>query len=345
MTMQRRLASAAVAAVLLSGVLAAVPPNQATEPAPARRADLFGMVTHYWGDVMPIRMRELGAGWVRVHCNWADVQPTPNPDPSTWDWSCPDQAVAAARQGFHVMYGMGFAPSWANGGRNGIYAPTPTHMGDWFHYATELMRRYAGLGVVYEVWNEPNLDKFFMGSFDDYVNLVRYASQAVRAVDPTGRVAGPETSNSSTPGRQSWYFDAVSQLGGMLDVVTTHWYCGNPCPTTADGIAQQVTAFIQARSTQIPAGTPLWLTETGSGSADDAVQARFYDGVLQAYQENFAASRRHRPTWQNVFFYHLLAGDNETIVRLDAARTPRQAFWRYRDWILGQPFAVPRGDR
>jgi hypothetical protein len=343
--MRRPLAAGLVTALLLCAVLLAVPVQEqpARQGVPARRGDYFGMVTHYWGDAIPVRMRELGANWVRVHCNWADIQRSPNPDPSTWDWGCPDQAIAAARQGFHVMYGMGNAPSWANGGRSGIYAPTAAHMGDWYHYAQELMRRYAGLGIVYEVWNEPNLDKFFMGSFDDYATLVRYASQAVRAVDPTGRVSGPETSDASTAGRQTWYSDAVSQLGGMLDVVTTHWYCGNPCPGTADGIAQQVTSFIDARSAQIPEGTPLWLTETGSGARDDAVQALFYDGVLQAYREKFAESRRHRPTWQNVFFYHLLAPDDETIVRMDAARTPRLAFRRYQYWILGQPFAVPRG--
>jgi polysaccharide biosynthesis protein PslG len=310
--------------------------------APLRRGDLFGAVTHYWGDVIPVRMRELGANWARVHCSWAEVQPTPSADPTTWNWGCADQAMAAASQGFHVLYGLGYAPSWANGGRSGVYPPTPDHLGDWYHYCAELMRRYAGRGIVYEVWNEPNLDSFFAGTFDDYANLVRYASQAVRAVDPTARLSGPETSSSSTPGRQSWYHDAVTQFGGMLDVVTVHWYCGNPCGPTADAIGQQVAAYIQARAADLPEGVPLWLSETGIGTEDDAVQARFFDGVLLAYEQNFTTSRRRRPAWQNVFFYHLLAPDNETMVWLDGSRTPRLAFLHYREYILGRPFAVPR---
>ncbi len=309
---------------------------------PMERGDLFGAVTHYWGDIMPTRMRELGANWVRANCPWADVQRTPDPDPSTWDWGCPDQAMAATTQGFHLLYGLGYAPSWANGGRSSNYAPTGEYVSAWAHYCTELMRRYRGRGVVYEVWNEPNLDAFFMGSFDDYVNVVRAASQALLAVDPTGRLSGPETSSANTPGRESWHADAVSRLGSMFDVVTSHWYCSRNCPATADAIAQQVAAYVQSRTASLPQGVPFWLTETGFATPDDGRQALFYDGVLQAYQQNFTESRRRRPAWQNVFFYHLLAPDDATIVRLDPARTPRLAFRRYQDWINGPTVAVPR---
>jgi hypothetical protein len=319
-------------------------PDTGADPgtAPLRRGDLFGAVTHYWGDAIPARMRELGANWARVHCSWAEVQPTPNPDPSTWNWGCPDQAMAATSQGFRVLYGLGYAPAWANGGRAGNYAPTGEFVGAWAHYCTELMRRYRDRGVVYEVWNEPNLDVFFMGSFEDYVNLVRAASQALRAVDPTGRLAGPETSSLNTRGRETWHGDAVSRLGSMFDIVTTHWYCGSRCAGTADAIAKQLTTYIQSRAADLPDGVPLWLTETGMDTRDDGVQALFYDGVLLAYQQNFATSRRQRPAWQNVFFYHLLAPDTATIVRLDEGRTPREAFRRYQDWIRGKASAVPR---
>jgi hypothetical protein len=319
-------------------------PSSAAQSGPAvtRRGDLFGVVTHYWGDAIPTRMRELGASWARVHCSWAEVQPTPDADPSTWNWACPDQAMAAATQGFRVLYGLGYAPSWANGGRSSNYAPTGDFLSAWTHYCAELMRRYSGRGVVYEVWNEPNLDVFFMGSFEDYVNLVRAASQAVRAVDPTGLISGPETSNLNTPGRETWHDDAVSRLGTMFDVVTSHWYCGSRCGSTADAIATQVMAYVDTRTATLPVGVPFWLTETGADTSSDAVQARFYDGVLQAYLQNFAGPRRTRPAWQNVFFYHLLAPDNATIVRTDAARTPRQAFRRYQEAIRGTAIAVPR---
>lgn len=334
-------AIAALLGGLLLGVLA--PPAAPAGGSPLRRGDFFGMVTHYWGDAMPQRMRELGANWVRVGCAWFEVQPAPNPDPATWNWACPDRAMSATAQGFHVLYDLGYAPAWVNGGRGFEYPPTPGRLGDWYHYCAEVMRRYAGRGVVYSVWNEPNLDVFFMGSFDDYANLVRYASQAVRSVDPGARLSGPETSSLDTRGRESWHRDAVSVLGGMFDIVTTHWYCGSRCAPTAEGVALQVSAYVAGRTAALPAGVPLWLTETGFESWDDARQAAFYDGVLRAYHDNFRnAARRATPAWQNLFFYHLLAPDGATIVRLDDARTPRPAFDSYRSWILGSPYAVPR---
>ncbi len=331
-------AAAATAALLGSLGLLAVP----AETVGQLRGDFFGMVTNIWGDVMPQRMRDLGANWIRAGCAWADVQPSPNPDSSTWNWDCPDSVMAANAQGFHVVYGLGNAPAWANGGKAQIYPPTSDHLSDWYHYCAELMRRYRGLGVVYEVWNEPNLDVFFMGSFDDYANLIRGASLAARAIDPTARISGPETSDSSTLGRASWYHDAISQLGGMLDIVTTHWYCWSSCGESAAGVAQRLTTFMNARKAELPVGVPLWLTETGLASKDDGLQAAFYDGVLTAYNANFRSARRRWTGWQNVFFYHLLADDDNTIVRLDAARTNRLAFYHYQTSILGDPYAVPR---
>jgi hypothetical protein len=329
---------AATAAAMTAAAQA--PPRSGV--APTKRGDLFGAVTHYWGDAIPTRMRELGATWARVHCNWADIQPTPNPDPSTWNWGCPDQAISATTQGFRVLYGIGYAPSWANGGRNGIYPPTGEFLGAWAIYCTELMRRYRNRGVVYEVWNEPNLDVFFMGTLDDYVNLVRAASQAVRAVDPTGRIAGPETSDLNTPGRETWYADAVSRLGSMLDVVTTHWYCGSRCAGGPDVVAGQLTDYVRQRTAIVPEGIPFWITETGLGTPDDAAQATFYDGVLQAYLRGLSGPSRRMPAWQNVFFYHLLASDDATMVRMDASRTPRAAFRHYQAVIRGSAIAVPR---
>lgn len=338
-----RCLAAVLLAMLLCGLgLVAAP----VEPTPLRRGDFFGMVTHYWGDIMPQLMHDIGANYVRVECRWADVQPNPNPDPATWDWTCPDRNMSPTTQGFYVLYGLGYAPSWANGGRDDSYPPTASHMGDWYHYCAELMRRYAGRHVVYSVWNEPNLDLFFMGSFDDYANLVRYASQAARAIDPTARLSGPETSNLSTPGRETWHQGALTLLGGMFDVVTTHWYCGSRCAPTSDGIAQQVSAYVNARVAEIPEGTPFWLTETGMSTPDDSRQAVFYDGVLKAYTDGFKrAARRGRPAWQNVFFYHLLADDDDTIVRVDPQRTRRQAFARYQAWVTGVRYAVPRSSR
>jgi hypothetical protein len=337
--MQRGLTAFAGVAVCTLGCAALVAAAHGLRPA--RRADVFGVVTHYWGDVMPQEMQQLGAGWIRAGCRWADVQPTPGPDASTWNWGCPDQVMSATDQGLRVLFGLGGTPPWANGGGADNAPPAPDHLADWYRYCLELMSRYRGRGVVYEVWNEPNLDIFFTGTLDDYLNLARNASLALRAVDPSGALSGPETSNLATQGRASWHDDAVRSLSGILDVVTTHWYCGGHCGTSAQ-IGAELRAYLAGRGTTLPPGVPLWLTETGLSSPDDAQQAAFYDAVLSAYEANFQDSRRRAPAWQNVFFYHLLADDDATIIRTDPARTPRAAFYRYQYWINQVPHAVRR---
>ncbi len=244
--------------------------------------------------------------------------------------------MSATGQGVRLLYGLGYAPSWANGGKDRHAPPTADHMGDWYRYCVELMRRYRGRGVVYGVWNEPNLADFFTGTFDEYTSLVRYAGDALRAVDPAARLSGPETSDLATAGREAWYTNAVKSLAGVFDVVTTHWYCGAHCGT-GNQIGRTLTQYMTARAADVQAGTPVWLTETGLDSADDARQAAFYEAVLTAYAQNARNNRGAPPAWQNVFFYHLLANDNATMIWTDPGRTNRLAFTRYQSWINRQP--------
>ncbi len=56
--------------------------------------------------------------------------------------------------------------------------------------------RYRGKGILWEVWNEPNHEKFWTPepSAADYLELVRAVALAVRAADPGARILGPATS-------------------------------------------------------------------------------------------------------------------------------------------------------
>ncbi len=60
------------------------------------------------------------------------------------------------------------------------------------------LERYGEKEVLqwyFEVWNEPNLDFFFVGKKSQYFELYKTTSKVVKAVNPGFRVGGPATSN------------------------------------------------------------------------------------------------------------------------------------------------------
>ena len=56
--------------------------------------------------------------------------------------------------------------------------------------------RYAGRGVLWEIWNEANLKQFWspQPSVDDYCKLVEASASRIRNADPSGQVVAGATS-------------------------------------------------------------------------------------------------------------------------------------------------------
>jgi xylan 1,4-beta-xylosidase len=90
--------------------------------------------------------------------------------------------------------------------------------------ADHLVQRYGVHEVrrwFFEVWNEPNLDIFWAGSMQEYLELYRSAALAIKAVDSGLAVGGPSTAIDA------W----IPELRGFcaaqrvpLDFISTHHY-------------------------------------------------------------------------------------------------------------------------
>lgn len=84
-------------------------------------------------------------------------------------------------------------------------------------------KRYAGKGVLWEIWNEPNLRHFWnpQPSIEDYCKLVEAAAERIRQADPTGQVVGGATS-----GIPLEWFEECFQRGLLkwIDILSVHPY-------------------------------------------------------------------------------------------------------------------------
>jgi xylan 1,4-beta-xylosidase len=120
--------------------------------------------------------------------------------------------------------------------------------------ATHLVNRY-GIGEVarwaFEVWNEPNLEVFWLGTREEYLRLYDEAARAIQAVDPRLRIGGPASSAGEWVEPMAAH---ARQAGVPLDFLSTHTYGNLPLdPRPALGRH----GFD---------ATPVWWTEWGVGS-------------------------------------------------------------------------------
>ena len=89
---------------------------------------------------------------------------------------------------------------------------------------SHLVERYGEREVsewFFEVWNEPNLKKFWSGSQREYFKLYRHTVTAIKTVSPSLRVGGPATAKSE------WieeFVDFCERNDVACDFVSTHHY-------------------------------------------------------------------------------------------------------------------------
>jgi hypothetical protein len=228
----------------------------------------LGLNVHTEGLPGLARAKNLGASWVRIDMNWDGIEPSPG----RWDFSAPDRSVDAAESlGLKVYATLAYAPAWARKGSESSAVPDP---GAWKNFVLQVASRYCGRIDAYGVWNEPNLEEFWQGSAEQYVEiLLKPAWQAIKSEDPSALVAGPELAQlySARLGIAD-FFEALQSLGGgaFLDVVSHHLYATDEFPQKIFGYYAGDLRYREGLLPMLEAAglgaKPVWITEFGADS-------------------------------------------------------------------------------
>jgi hypothetical protein len=154
----------------------------------------------------------------------------------------------------------------------------PADFADFGRFTGWVASRYAPLGVhVFEVWNEPNLERFWPSGPNpaEYAAMLRAAYPAIKRADPRATVLlGGLYQNGAD------FLEGVYRAGGagFFDAVATHVYTGgdpapcrpgarDPSPDSLCGI-ENVHRVMQAHG---EGRRPVWLTEFGWSTWEDGV--------------------------------------------------------------------------
>lgn len=203
--------------------------------------------------------------WRNFHSVWVKLEA----EKGRWNFIQLDKDIALAEsKRVEVMLVLGTTPTWASmrpheKGCCTVNAPKGNaaeaqDISDWQNYVRTVVMRYKGRVHIYELWNEPNVKRFYSGSITKLVELNEAAYKVIKAADPSATVV----SSSLSPCCESLSFlDKFFSLEGgqYADVIGYHFYVAPRAPEAMIDQVKQVHALMK----KYGLSKPLWNTETG----------------------------------------------------------------------------------
>ena len=191
---------------------------------------------------------------------WPDLEP----GKGQWHFENLDRSLALA-EAHHagVLLTLGLTPRWASArpqepsGYAPGFAAEPKDIEDWRVFVRTVATRYKGRIHAYEIWNEPNVKKFWTGNIDQLAALTREASIIIHGIDPQAIVVSPPA--TGFPGIK-WLPEFLGKAGQYVDVIGYHFYL---TPRPPEATLQLVDAIKKVMTENGAQDKPLWDTEAG----------------------------------------------------------------------------------
>jgi len=209
--------------------------------------------------------RELGVTTWRGSFGWDDYEPSRGHYDFEWLHRFAD---LAGRYGITLRPYIGYTPEWAasGGSDNDAWNDPPRDLADWERFVRRLateMRRHPNI-ASYEIYNEENVRQWWDGSPSRYNEVLRRASNAIKAADRRAKVLlGGMVYADGT-----WieHVCGEGQSGRAIDVVPFHAYPETWTPPEVDLERYLGPQFNEGfvRTVDATCGRkPIWINETG----------------------------------------------------------------------------------
>jgi hypothetical protein len=300
-------------------------PLVGASPAAGARSEFFGMGQRApWAEQDLQRMSALRVRTDRIMLFWGSVQPTKG----SFNWGPTDRLVGSlASHGVRTVPAVWGNPDWVGGG-----ASTPPTFGPgaeqaWRTFLKAAVARYGTGGSYWttgyrqqfpgraalpiqswQIWNEPNLQKFFAPapSPSKYGRLVKISHDAIKSQDPRAQIvlAGMTSNGDMT----AWNFlsnlYSVAGIKAYFDAAALHPYASD-----VDHVRQAMGRFRAVMVNRGDRATPLWVTEFAWGSAppDRFGINKGLTGQAQLLTSSYRMILSNRTVWnvQRLFWYRL----------------------------------------
>ena len=185
------------------------------QPLPAG----VGVNIHFYqGNTNDLAMlKDAQVGIVRMDVSWGEAEKAPG----QYDFSHYDHLIADLEKlGIRLLFILDYGNPRYDGG---LAPDTDAGRAAFARFAAALAHRYRGKNIIWELWNEPNLDHFWQPktNADDYMAWSKAVVPAMRKVDPNICIVAPALSGFDMP-----FFEACFKQGllDLIDGLSVHPY-------------------------------------------------------------------------------------------------------------------------
>jgi hypothetical protein len=228
------------------------------------------------------RFAEAGYRFIRNDLAWQGIERKPG----VYDFSACDRLMSHLKAaGARAIFILDYGNRLYDGGQ----APrSDAARAAYARFAAAAATHYRGQGVIWEIWNEPNLGQFWKPDPDPavYARLALEASRAIRAADPSATIIAPGSSEFP------WEFLETTFAAGLLeqiDAVSVHPY-RQGAPESALKDYGRLRALIARHASPSRRSLPIvsseWGYTTATGALSEAEQAHF---LARQWLANLAA--------------------------------------------------------
>ncbi len=296
-------------------------------PSDCPEGGLAGYLGHS-NNRQPEVFRKLNLKWVRAwghpELNWFQVEPAEG----RFDFASADRLIDAYRaNGVEVLAVLGYPPLWAaepppsSGERAGYRYRRgepgrwkPRSLAAWDRYVRATADHFRGRIRHYEIYNEvdfhpPGLAESFSGTTEEYFNLLKNASQQLRASDPANLVLVSGFSHTPRVCDMEMPRELV-RLGAAryVDIWNVHSYRGKVDMPEMKQLAQS------ARP-----GMPIWQTEQMWHVINDPVRRSYLTAAINFWFLELGFDKYFGFSW-NPEEIHAFAVSQYFIDRCDTLR-------------------------
>ena len=189
--------------------------------------DGLGVNIHFTGE--PARDLDMiqagGFKFIRMDFAWQSIEK----EKGVYDFAPYDELTAAlAKRGIRALYILDYG--------NPLYETdqsvrTEEGRQAFARFAATAAERYRAKGIIWELWNEPNIGFWKpQPSVDDYMKLAKAVFPAIREADPGALRVAPATSGVPLDFLEQCFRRGLLEL---VDGVTVHPYRQDPPETAA----------------------------------------------------------------------------------------------------------------
>ena len=243
--------------VIVLAMSAFLPVAIGAEPLPGPAIpDGFGVNIHFTGLPRDLKMiADAGFKFIRMDLVWSRVEQTKGEykfKESGYD----ALTLGCEKLGIRVLYILDYSNKLYESDRS---VRTDAGRKAFTDFAEAAAKRYTGKGILWEIWNEANLEHFWspQPSADDYCMLVEVCASRIKQADPSGQVVAGATSQIPL----EWFEGCFKKgLLNWIDVLSVHPYRSAPPETVISDYAKfrKLIARYAPSSKQIPVISGEW---------------------------------------------------------------------------------------